>query len=63
MDSAVLGDAPIYDRLIAERGDVPTDVRRVAEETLTQVGRAMDFSGLGRQAYTPRMPFPPAPTG
>ncbi|MFI6104849.1 hypothetical protein ACIRD2_08190 [Streptomyces sp. NPDC093595] len=63
MDSAVRGDAPIYDRLIAERGDVPTDVRRVAEETLTQVTRAMDFSGVGAAPGYVRMPFPPAPAG
>lgn len=36
-------DAPIYDRLVHERGDVPCDVRKTAEETWREVGRAMDF--------------------
>lgn len=27
-------EAPIYDRLVTERGDVPAQVRREAEQTL-----------------------------
>jgi hypothetical protein len=60
MDSAVRGDAPIYDRLIEERGDVPADVRRVAEETLRQLTRALDFGAVGRPTGYPGMGFPPA---
>lgn len=36
-------DAPIYDRLVQERGDVPAEVRQTAERTLREVERAMDF--------------------
>ncbi|MFE2811216.1 hypothetical protein ACFXGG_12265 [Streptomyces nigra] len=32
-------DSPIYDRLIAERGDIPTQVRREAE----RVSRDLEF--------------------
>ncbi|MGV9457001.1 hypothetical protein [Streptomyces sp. NPDC003635] len=32
-------DSPIYDRLISERGDVPTQVRREAE----RVSRELEF--------------------
>ncbi|MDN3293297.1 hypothetical protein QWM81_04380 [Streptomyces ficellus] len=59
MDSAVRGDAPIYDSLIEERGDVPADVRRTAEETLRQVTRAMDFRGAGGPSAYSGMAFPP----
>ncbi|MEV3988806.1 hypothetical protein AB0J57_07840 [Streptomyces sp. NPDC049837] len=59
MDSAVRGDAPIYDSLIEERGDVPADVRRVAEETLRQLTRALDFGPMGRSSGYPGMGFPP----
>ncbi|MFF8830962.1 hypothetical protein [Streptomyces sp. NPDC015131] len=59
MDSAVRGDAPIYDGLIEERGDVPADVRRVAEETIRQLTRAFDFSAVGRSSGYPGMGFPP----
>lgn len=59
MDSAVRGDAPIYDSLIEERGDVPADVRRVAEETLRQLTRALDFGPVGRSSGYPGMGFPP----
>ena len=36
-------DAPIYDRLVRERGDVPTEVRRTAERTWREVEGTMDF--------------------
>ncbi|MBH5338654.1 hypothetical protein IHE55_29275 [Streptomyces pactum] len=36
-------EAPIYDRLVQERGDVPAEVRQTAERTLREVERAMDF--------------------
>ncbi|NUP15245.1 MAG: hypothetical protein HOZ81_03915, partial [Streptomyces sp.] len=34
-------DSPIYDRLIAERGDIPTQVRREAERVSREVEFAM----------------------
>ncbi|WP_185149716.1 MULTISPECIES: hypothetical protein [Streptomyces] len=36
-------DAPIYERLIRERGDVAADARKTAEATWREVGRIMDF--------------------
>ncbi|QEU76233.1 hypothetical protein CP967_33475 [Streptomyces nitrosporeus] len=39
-------DAPIYAGLVEEQGDVPAEVRRVAEETLREVDRALDFSSV-----------------
>ncbi|MEV3933682.1 hypothetical protein [Streptomyces sp. NPDC053728] len=39
-------DAPIYAGLVEEQGDVPAEVRRVAEETLLEVESVMDFSTL-----------------
>ncbi|WSC96503.1 hypothetical protein OG909_31670 [Streptomyces sp. NBC_01754] len=36
-------EAPIYAGLVEEQGDVPAEVRRVAEETLREVDRALDF--------------------
>ncbi|GGX73194.1 hypothetical protein [Streptomyces minutiscleroticus] len=36
-------EAPIYFRLLQERGDVPAEVRELAERTWRDVGRAMDF--------------------
>ncbi|MCK8677752.1 MULTISPECIES: hypothetical protein [Streptomyces] len=58
MESAVRGDAPIYDRLIAERGDVPGDVRRTAEETLRRLTRAMEFGPVGRTPGFPGGGYP-----
>jgi hypothetical protein len=37
------GDAPIYAQLVQERGDVPADVRRTAEQTWHEVDHKMDF--------------------
>ncbi|MFF8432411.1 hypothetical protein ACF07Y_46320 [Streptomyces sp. NPDC016566] len=47
-DSARPGvsDAPIYDRLVAERGDVPAEVGRAAAVILREVDQAFDFSSL-----------------
>ncbi|MGW7054454.1 hypothetical protein [Streptomyces sp. NPDC054887] len=39
-------DAPIYARLVMERGDVPSEVRRVAEQTLREADRAVDFRSV-----------------
>jgi hypothetical protein len=46
MSAADRTDAPIYADLVEERGDVPADVRRIAEETLREMGRVMDFSDV-----------------
>ncbi|MFJ8146271.1 hypothetical protein ACIQ8D_20450 [Streptomyces sp. NPDC096094] len=35
--------APIYDLLIAERGDVVADAARVAEQTLSEAAETLDF--------------------
>ncbi|MEU1126618.1 hypothetical protein ABZ371_24375 [Streptomyces sp. NPDC005899] len=36
-------EAPIYAGLVEEQGDVPAEVRRIAEETLREVDRVLDF--------------------
>ncbi|MBD3932301.1 hypothetical protein IF129_12145 [Streptomyces chumphonensis] len=41
------GQAPIYDSLIEEHGDVPAEVRAVAEKAQREVARALDWSDLG----------------
>ncbi|MFJ9713653.1 hypothetical protein [Streptomyces sp. NPDC101234] len=43
MTATAWSDAPIYERLIRERGDVAADARKTAEATWREVGRAMDF--------------------
>ncbi|MEU0133981.1 hypothetical protein ABZ172_08105 [Streptomyces sp. NPDC006296] len=43
MSSVEVSDAPIYAGLVEEQGDVPAEVRRVAEETLQEVESALDF--------------------
>ncbi|MFJ9871392.1 hypothetical protein [Streptomyces sp. NPDC101165] len=44
-------DAPIYDRLVAERGDVPAEVGRAAAVILREVDQAFDFSSLRAVAF------------
>ncbi|MCS0636784.1 hypothetical protein NX801_14165 [Streptomyces sp. LP05-1] len=62
MEYAVRGDAPIYDTLIEERGDVPADVRQVAEETIRRMSLAMDFSSVrGRPSGPPGPGLPRRP--
>ncbi|MEU4262807.1 hypothetical protein ACYCCF_29520 [Streptomyces argenteolus] len=46
MSFADRSDAPIYAGLVEEQGDVPAEVRRVAEQTLREVDRALDFSSV-----------------
>ncbi|MFJ2114725.1 MULTISPECIES: hypothetical protein [unclassified Streptomyces] len=38
-------DAPIYALLIRERGDVPADVSRTAEQVLRELERTMNMYG------------------
>ncbi|MEU1408289.1 hypothetical protein ABZ471_39330 [Streptomyces sp. NPDC005728] len=38
-------DAPIYDRLVAERGD-PAEVNRTAAQIFHESGQAMDFGSI-----------------
>ncbi|WP_053748323.1 hypothetical protein [Streptomyces sp. MMG1533] len=51
-------DSPIYDRLVAERGDVPAQVRREAE----RVSRELEYvmrplqSSLGPSLGSPSLP-------
>lgn len=37
-----IADAPIYARLVQERGDVPADIRGAAEHVWREVQQAMD---------------------
>jgi hypothetical protein len=54
----VFQDSPIYDRLIAERGDIPTQVRREAERVSREIEFAMQpLLSRGNAAA----PGPPAP--
>ncbi|WP_274036496.1 hypothetical protein [Streptomyces sp. MMBL 11-1] len=39
-------DAPIYSRLVRERGDVLTETRNVADQVLRQARDALDWSGV-----------------
>ncbi|MEU5656758.1 hypothetical protein ABZ802_14190 [Streptomyces sp. NPDC047737] len=50
MSSADTSDAPIYAGLVEEQGDVPAEVRRIAEETLLEVESALDFSAVRASA-------------
>ncbi|MDT0489074.1 hypothetical protein ACIOD0_21405 [Kitasatospora albolonga] len=50
MNSADSTDAPIYAGLVEEQGDVPAEVRRVAEEVLRDADRAIDFGGVSSPA-------------
>ncbi|MFJ3720606.1 hypothetical protein [Streptomyces sp. NPDC090057] len=43
------GDAPIYDKLIRERGDVPTEVNTEAARIMREADRSLDFG--------PRLPY------
>ncbi|WP_330335860.1 hypothetical protein [Streptomyces sp. NBC_00557] len=37
------GDAPIYDKLVAERGDIPAQVKAVAPRILSEAERSTHF--------------------
>ncbi|MFG2126109.1 hypothetical protein [Streptomyces sp. NPDC048710] len=39
-------DAPIYDRLVAERGDIPAEVNAAAARIMREAGRTTDFGPL-----------------
>ncbi|MGZ3097081.1 hypothetical protein [Streptomyces sp. H62] len=43
MDATATSAAPIYDLLIAERGDVVADAARVAEQALLKTADTLDF--------------------
>ncbi|WP_086830530.1 hypothetical protein [Streptomyces sp. NRRL B-24572] len=50
------GTAPIYAELIRERGDVPGDVRQVAEEVLRDLSRVIQMppQGMAPQGMAPQ---------
>ncbi|MFC8583696.1 hypothetical protein ACFUGD_03855 [Streptomyces sp. NPDC057217] len=48
MDATITSAAPIYDLLIAERGDVVADAARVAEQTRLEATDVLDFGLLHR---------------
>ncbi|QCW76613.1 hypothetical protein EQG64_00575 [Streptomyces sp. S6] len=56
MSSADSIEAPIYAGLVEEQGDVPAEVRRVAEEVLRDADRAVDFGATAVR----RRPLGPA---
>jgi hypothetical protein len=60
----VFQDSPIYDRLIAERGDIPLQVRREAERVSRELEFAMQplLQSSGGHLPAPGRPAPPAPT-
>ncbi|MGY0071285.1 hypothetical protein ACWZEH_31840 [Streptomyces sp. QTS137] len=45
--------APIYDRLIAERGDVVAVAARTAERARREVAEVLDFGSPGVDGTTP----------
>lgn len=53
MSSADSTEAPIYAGLVEEQGDVPAEVRRVAEEVLREADRALDFGTVRAAAAAP----------
>ncbi|MEU8618933.1 hypothetical protein [Streptomyces sp. NPDC048623] len=52
--------APIYAELIREQGDVPGDVRRVAEEVLRDLSRVIQMPPVGH-GPNGGAPMPQAP--
>ncbi|MFF5703697.1 hypothetical protein ACFY7H_14490 [Streptomyces sp. NPDC012794] len=53
--SSTSSDAPIYAQLVRERGDVPVQVRREAEEILRHLAQVMAWrpSSAGLPAWRP----------
>ena len=49
--ASVFQDSPIYDRLVAERGDVPTQARREAE----RVSRELEYVMRPLQSVGPAL--------
>ncbi|MEV7675917.1 hypothetical protein [Streptomyces sp. NPDC088752] len=48
MNATITSAAPIYDLLIAERGDVVADAARVAEQTRLEATDILDFGLLDK---------------
>ncbi|MFD3442266.1 hypothetical protein ACFWU3_32720 [Streptomyces sp. NPDC058685] len=46
MTTAANEHAPIYERLVQERGDVLAETRKTAAQTQREAGRALDWSDL-----------------
>ncbi|MFE0645537.1 hypothetical protein ACFW2Y_28595 [Streptomyces sp. NPDC058877] len=55
------GTAPIYAELIRERGDVPGDVRQVAEEVLRDLSRVIQMPPQGIPGPQDSVAHPGAP--
>ena len=53
-------DSPIYDRLVAERGDVPTQTRREAERVSRELEYVMRPLQSFSQAHAPERRSPGA---
>ncbi|MEV0964312.1 MULTISPECIES: hypothetical protein [unclassified Streptomyces] len=57
---AVWQEAPIYDRLVTERGDVPAQVRQEAEQTLRGLEQLIRPKAAPAGTYTQQaQQFPP----
>lgn len=57
----VFQDSPIYSRLVAERGDVPAQVRSEAERTLRDLAQVMRL-GQTPSSGIPERAQPPTPS-
>uniref|UniRef100_UPI0027DE19DE hypothetical protein n=1 Tax=Streptomyces clavuligerus TaxID=1901 RepID=UPI0027DE19DE len=55
-DGLAVQEAPIYDRLVAELGDIPTEVRREAERTLRDLDRIIRPGGPQGPVVRPYTP-------
>ncbi|MFE0206889.1 hypothetical protein [Streptomyces sp. NPDC058985] len=53
MDASQPAAAPIYDRLIAERGDAVAVAARTVEQTRRKAAEALDFSSLTTGSVLP----------
>lgn len=52
------GDAPIYESLIGEQGDVPAEARQAAEEAQRTTNQALDHYAPAQRPSPPREPEP-----
>ncbi|MEV7144655.1 hypothetical protein [Streptomyces tauricus] len=57
----MLQETPVYDRLVAERGDIPAQVRSEADRLQRQLGQVLRLRPAARLDAPPPAPGPPAP--